>query len=233
MPLMKMKRINNICYNCGKDGADTKDHIPPRSIFPKKPSGQLITVKAHRSCNESFQNDDELFRNLVIAASHRTYEGKLAWEEQVLRSFNKNPGAKKILNNLLIPIKINDPVSGKTIIQYALALDSQMLERQITRWTKGLYYKRFNEPLNDDAKIEIVKLQPPEISVTSLMERLAKQQLRPLWNHVEKNIFSYTFITSNEAQDIGFIIYVFFNTEVFMASINVNDKSSSKFLKKA
>jgi hypothetical protein len=115
-----MQQKEAYCYICGKTGADSKDHIPPRGIFPRKPTGQLITVKAHRSCNESFQHDDELFRNLIIAACYRIREGKTAWEKQVLYSFKKNPGAKKILRDLIRDCKIFC-VNGKNLI-YETAL---------------------------------------------------------------------------------------------------------------
>ena len=62
---MRQKNLKIKCYICGKGGADSKDHIPPKGIFPKdlrgKLRGNLITVPAHSECNNSFKLDDANF----------------------------------------------------------------------------------------------------------------------------------------------------------------------------
>jgi|GEM_PF-4231765 hypothetical protein len=39
------KSNNKICFLCGNEGANTKDHIPPRGIFSLKSQGQLTRYK--------------------------------------------------------------------------------------------------------------------------------------------------------------------------------------------
>jgi hypothetical protein len=219
------KKSKRICYLCGVEGATTKDHIPPRGIFPKEPKGQLITVNAHKHCNEKFQQDDELFRNVIIAASNRTNEGKKAWEEQVVSSWKSNPGAKKDLNNLLIPSYVHDIKNNFFIPCQDLGLDYELFKRQIIRWTRGLYFKQFNKALSQDCLIDVQRLPPPEESVLPFIKHLSDGGNLLKWIHVEPKIFSYTLITSNEADDIGFVMYVFFNTEVYFSSFNVLDHS--------
>lgn len=225
-------RKNRLCYLCGKEGADTKDHIPPRGIFPLKPKGQLMTVPAHRECNAKFQTDDELFRNIIIAASYRTPAGRTAWQEQVVNSWRSNPKAKNILKDLLFTLNIKDPLTNLKVPVDALRIDVKLVERQVTRWSRGLFYKRFRTPLSQSSEIVVNKLGPPEVSVIPLMREYAKYHMVPKWHEVEKNVFSYAFVTSTEAKDIGFAIFIFFNTEVYSAAINVYDKSKSIFLNK-
>lgn len=226
------KKQNRLCYLCGSEGADTKDHVPPRGIFPLKPKGQLITVPAHRECNAKFQSDDELFRNLIIAASYRTPEGRTAWQEQVVKSWNSNPKAKNILKDLLFRVNIKDPQNNLTVPVEALRIDVNLVERQVARWSRGLFYKRFRSPLSQSSEIVVNKLGPPEVSIIPLMKEYAKSHMIPRWHEVETNVFSYAFVTSTEAKDIGFAIFIFFNTEVYSAAINVYDKSKSVFLNK-
>ena len=207
-----------LCYLCGKPNPNTREHIPPRGIFPKKPTGQLITVPAHETCNGKFKKDDELFRNLIISASYRTPEGREAWDQQVVSSWKKNPGAKNDLTNRLNPILIKDPISGIATKHHATMAEASLFQRQVGRFTRGLYYHRFHEPMPVDLKIKIEKLHPPEFSIPPLNELFANRGFIMKWNHVEPNIFSYFYGVSKENIRKCFAIYVFFNTEVFMAT---------------
>jgi hypothetical protein len=57
--------LEETCYLCGEkiNKTDrTLDHIPPKQFFPssiiKKGNIQLITLPAHKKCNEDYQNDE-------------------------------------------------------------------------------------------------------------------------------------------------------------------------------
>src|SRR4030042_1463259 len=98
---MKKRKLKRKCYFCGEEGAASNDHIPPKCIFPrairKINKHSLITVPAHYKCNNSFRKDDELFRNFIITQSNETVQGRYAWDNVLLPSFKKNPGARKEL----------------------------------------------------------------------------------------------------------------------------------------
>jgi hypothetical protein len=55
---------NGVCYLCGNEGVDSRDHVPPKAVLPKKYRSEgedLITVPAHQRCNREWKNDDEYF----------------------------------------------------------------------------------------------------------------------------------------------------------------------------
>ena len=54
-----------ICTYCGRKRQITKDHIPPKNLFPKPRPSDLITVPCCLECNQRISKDDEYFR-LVI-----------------------------------------------------------------------------------------------------------------------------------------------------------------------
>jgi hypothetical protein len=214
----KRKKTQKLCYLCGKPGADTVDHIPPKGIFPKKPAGRLITVPAHHLCNHGFHKDDELFRNLIIMASWRTLEGRKAWKEQVVPSWQKNPGAKEELRSRLTNVWAKDKISGALIRAKGIKIECSFVERQIDRWTRGLFYHRFKKPMPPDLKVEVDKLNPPEESIAPMISDLAQQGIRLKWIHVEPDVFSYAYPVAEESIHIGFAVFVFFNTEVYLGS---------------
>ena len=63
---MKRKRQGE-CALCGKMAYLTKEHIPPRCLFPKpRPTGlQLITVPCCSECNNGTTEEDEYFKVTV------------------------------------------------------------------------------------------------------------------------------------------------------------------------
>jgi len=217
----RRKKRSKLCYLCGKPNTDTKDHVPPRGIFPAKPKGQLLTVPAHRDCNEKYAEDDELFRNLIIAGSGRTAEGEHAWNEQVVPSWKENRGAKRRLQERMVIIWVRDPKSGLFIPRKALGGDVPVFEREIDRCTRGLYYRKFNKPYPPSQEIKMDKLQPPEISIPDLNRGAARDGVKLDWIHVEPNIFAYSFQVSPENMNAIIAFFIFFNTDVFMASASM------------
>ncbi len=212
------KKIARLCYLCGKPGADTREHIPPRGIFPKNPSGQLITVPAHLKCNQQFDKDDELFRDKIIMASWRSIEGKRAYREIVRPSLHKNPGIKRKLREALTIAWIEDSVSKTLIPARAIKLECDLVERQIDRWTRGLFYHKFKHPLSPTINIQVDRLNPPEQSVVPFVLELAKQGIQPKWVDVEPGVFTYTYLTTFESNNIGLALFLFFDTEVYLGS---------------
>jgi len=218
--MQKINKSEKLCYLCGKPGADTKDHIPPRGIFPKELKGQLITVAAHKSCNEMYSADDELFRNVTIMASHRSPEGLKAWNEQVVSSWKKNKGARLALISRVLPAWMRDPL-GRMTRREALTLEESVVRREVDRWTRGLFYHRFKEPFPSDIPVQVEKLQPPEISLKSLDKIMISNGVVPSWIHVEPGVFSYLFGPAHDDKHTMIALFVFFNTEVYMGATKV------------
>ena len=63
------------CIYCGDHKSLTVDHIPPKALLMRPYPQNLITVRACRACNQSFQKDDECTRTMVaidVRASSNT-----------------------------------------------------------------------------------------------------------------------------------------------------------------
>jgi hypothetical protein len=59
---MAKKRKFGMCVFCGSETCLTKDHVPPKSLFPKPRPDNLITVYSCDNCNLGTAKDDEYFR---------------------------------------------------------------------------------------------------------------------------------------------------------------------------
>jgi hypothetical protein len=57
------------CIYCGSTTEPTRDHVPPRAVFPKPRPKNLVTVPACRACNSAAAADDEYFATVLRAAT--------------------------------------------------------------------------------------------------------------------------------------------------------------------
>lgn len=96
---------NDICYICGLEKATTKDHIPPKCIFPdslKQQNIKRITVSACEKCNHEMGKIDEVIRDylsLCIFTSHR----EEVWEK-TRRKLTKSPRLRQEMIDKMIDL---------------------------------------------------------------------------------------------------------------------------------
>lgn len=69
------------CYLCGKPGADTAEHVVPRCLYPGSKPVDMITLPAHRNCNEATSKDEEAFRNFLASALSPENPGSALWDK--------------------------------------------------------------------------------------------------------------------------------------------------------
>ena len=50
-----------LCIYCQSREADSRDHVPPKGIFPKPRPSDLVSVPACQECNGGFAQLDEEF----------------------------------------------------------------------------------------------------------------------------------------------------------------------------
>ena len=62
-----------LCIYCLKKIADTKNHIPPQSIFDKPLPKNLISVPSCFECNNSASTDDEYFRIVITIGKETSF----------------------------------------------------------------------------------------------------------------------------------------------------------------
>ena len=135
---------NNLCIYCGKNPASTRDHVPPKSFFPRPRPANLITVPSCEDCNNVFGKDDERVRNIIT--SIHTTEVHPAICQQIAdkrnRSFQRSEGFSNFLH-LVSSIKLTEHQSDtgdyfhRTL---AFNLDQKVFDRFVERMTRALLF---------------------------------------------------------------------------------------------
>lgn len=143
-----MNQTHKQCYHylCDKDG-DTKDHVPPKVFFPSKSDGEtnyrdpLVTVRACKNHNKSYEKDDEY----VAYAMHMHYKNNQSAKNnfygKVMRAFNRNQNLEETIIQNPQDVMWTRPDSGRLESTLAFTLDQPRVDRVMCRIAAALYFK--------------------------------------------------------------------------------------------
>lgn len=150
------------CAYCGRE-ATTKDHVPPKQIFPKPRPANLVTVPACLDCNNQSGKDEEYFLATFMFSEAGTSEaGKKLWDEKLHRMYEKNLGLRrKIAHNLEQPKDTYTPSGiylGKRMV---INLDKNRIYKVVRKIVRGLYYLEYQEvmPASQDLDCLLIQTQ--------------------------------------------------------------------------
>lgn len=207
----KRNKLDRICYLCDKPGATTKDHIPPRGIFPNEIKGNLITVFAHHECAHEFDRLDEDFRQLLIAECSQTLIGRKVWDEQLVDSWKKNRGARQFLLDRLTVGYFEKPNSLETNKVDIILADKRIFEKQMKRFFRAFYFYHNKKCFPSEIELEFNKIS------YSTVEKSYKENIdNSSWVTVEKDVFRYLFRTAYDHPLACIAIFVFYEFSCYI-----------------
>lgn len=148
---------NWVCVYCGLEEPDncdrTRDHVPPRNLFPEPRPSDLITVSCCRQCNSSASADDEYFR-LVLTSRIDTSDHPEAEKVRsgIFRSLQRPEatGFTDLIRKIMIDVDVHTP-SGIYLGKGAgIKISHKRLNRVAERIVRGLYWHTFGVRLPSD-----------------------------------------------------------------------------------
>jgi hypothetical protein len=200
------KKRTGICVYCGRRRRLTRDHIPPKNLFPKPLPVDLITVPSCTECNNEAAKDDEYFRMVVVMREDagRHLEAQRAWGT-VFRSLQRPEavGLKTSLLRSLRPVSLRSPSGLYLGYKPGYTVDLDRLNRVATRIVKGLFFHERGYRLPDTHRafgLVDPRLIPDEQGVKStatVLAALQTQQARTVGN----GVFSYKFLFTEDESD--------------------------------
>lgn len=142
------------CVYCGKQDADTVDHVPPRCLFKEPRPSNLHTVPCCRECNAGFARDDEYFRTVMAfrwdVADHPAAKPIL---QKALRSTGRSAGFRELFTRTLEAAPII--THGGLYVEQGsrFEVDGGRIDRVLERIVRGLHYKKTGGALAPSARI--------------------------------------------------------------------------------
>ncbi len=189
--------MKKVCYNCGKE-ASTKDHIPPKCLFPKDCRSQLITVPSCTECNQRTSSDEQYF--LVTLTSRRDHNPVQleVWKQRVLPQLQEEEfdGLRKSLLSQTRVIWL--PSENGFVETPIVRVNTTRVKRVIGKTARGLYYHEVGRPLPSTHTVNVY-FEP-----TDWLPELAARTPAPTIVH--EGVFSYRYAIAGGAS-IWWLLY--------------------------
>ena len=125
----------NKCYWCGTD-ATSKEHVPPKNLFPKGSKKDMITVGSCKTHNEMFSKLDERLRFHLTFVSDSPIAQEL-FTKKSIKGISR-PESRKLSHNL-----VNNFVpdyNGKKLQRE----DTRILDLYFEKIIRGLHFHHSN-----------------------------------------------------------------------------------------
>lgn len=130
------------CVYCGAPST-TKDHVPPKCLFPKPRPNNLVTVPCCSSCNSQASLDDQYFKIMMASRREAQEHPASAALLATLRERFANPKSRGLVTMILNGLhRAEVRSSAGLVIDQGIAyeVDKSRLDAVASRTTKGLFY---------------------------------------------------------------------------------------------
>lgn len=211
-----MPREHRSCAYCAAQNAETRDHIPPRNLFPKPRPSDLITVPCCEPCRAEWSNDDEYFR-LAVVSTENVSEHAAAdrINKDISRSLTKESkqGFARLLYDSLIEVPGKDS-HGKDVVVPALKIDRSRINRVANRIIRGLFHHEKHYPVPDGYIVETEFRQAGFPRIFTRIEPLLPQFSLP--RNIGNGVFAYSFTSIEEDSNSTIWLLSFYDALPFI-----------------
>jgi hypothetical protein len=190
--------VPEICYLCGQPIAPTdlsRDHVPPQQFFAapirKAVPLNLVTLPAHRKCNEDYRLDEEYFTWTLcsVVAGTTAADALNAYNASKFKSGKSIPLGLKVLS------EFEEQPGGLYLPRGLVAkrVDGHRIKRVAWKVVRGLYRIEIGSYLPEDT-IYALEVKEPEnrdpSDLDELWERVKAQASRGSY----PGVFDYKYL---------------------------------------
>jgi hypothetical protein len=154
-----------LCAICGERDGTTRDHVPPKAIFPKPRPNNLVTVPACLECNNGASDNDDLFKVfLSLQAAGNNEIARRLFQEKTVRTLKRSQSLLALILEEAKELQIinnQGNIETRTGILWNSAAHDAVMERTI----RGLYFHHSGSPIPIDTNLAVQWLHgvPEEI----------------------------------------------------------------------
>lgn len=209
------KDSHQICVICGQLPAETRDHVPPKNLFPKPRPPDLITVPACVQCNNGSSVEDEDFRTYLSLQIGRQSELVDKLWLQSKKSLKRRTAFRTKFLHSLRDVEIPTPQGPQQ--RTTFPVPCRIYEVVFERVVRGLYFHHFGvilgkevpvkaEPLtgiDDDSFRQIAPWPTYSIGNNAFVYKLVKTDEDPLSSTCVMQLYESHWILGRTGRMIG------------------------------
>lgn len=207
--MKRRKQQKRECYLCGAP-ATTREHIPPRGMFPHPRPHNLVIVPACDECNRGNSLHDEYFRVVVATGSRDSPQSLALLHQRILPRVRKSPA---LIAGLMKSVQWVDLLSEGGIYlgrAPAFPFDRSRVQTVVDKIVRGLFFKHTNRRLAPEYVVSRFLYNPPvEKPFQDVIASL------PLHNIGDGAVFSYRYYLPDAAGSESFWFLMFYNDTSF------------------
>ncbi|MCR9093725.1 MAG: HNH endonuclease [bacterium] len=223
----KQKRHVGRCVYCGHSGMVTRDHVPPRGLFPSALRGDLPIVDSCRACNQSYAHDIEYVRDcLALDEDVGSTPYGVALFEVARRNARRGFGPARGLIRDAERVEVLSPEGVVLGERFQVGIDRGRILHVVRRTVQGLWAHHIGQVL------------PPELTVNcwmagevadvvlgeeepwmSLREEITSAPLMSL----AKGAFGYRFVVVPDHSEASIWFLHFYSAKTFIG-ITLNEE---------
>lgn len=179
--------MNKICYYCCKPiqkSELTREHIPAKNLYadlPEEFKKDLVTVPAHKICNNLFSKIDHIMRDM-IGISNNSLSEKVEMTRKSVSSIQRDKKWRK-----RIIIDENRRLQGVTF-------DGDLLEMYHVKNFRGLFYHKYQKPLSKEYVVKAIMMDGDTINDAdkTMFNMLIDPGKTKEWKHIgHPDVFLY------------------------------------------
>ena len=164
-------QIEKCCYLCGSTEKLTREHVPPRGLFPKPKPGNLLTVPCCLPCNNKASRDVEYFRLATSTLINKNAQGTRAWKRVVSSTIpsGRIQDLIEVLRKRARPTRLHTSTGIVDAMQFVF--DAERINRILVSITRGFLTLWNPEIENSQLDFEIVHMHQFKLETTATFVR--------------------------------------------------------------
>lgn len=185
------------CAYCIDGQGTTRDHVPPKGLFPEPRPADLVTVPCCEDCRSTQSVDDEYFRTMVAmrqdAARHPAAAEVLQRVHRALARPEQSRFTAALLSSTRA-VAIRSLAGLYVGTGTTCSVDLKRLDRVVERSMRGLHYHLSGQRVHPGQDVSVFCLEGfpgASLEVQSQLERLADQALSGERRSIAGDAFVY------------------------------------------